>query len=30
MNELNLEVPEEMQELLYDEENGNAFENYRL
>lgn len=29
MNEFVLEVPEEMQELLKGEENGNAFENYR-
>ena len=29
MNEFALEVPEEMQEVLKDEENGNAFENYR-
>lgn len=29
MNEFVLEVPEEMQEVLKDEENGNAFENYR-
>ena len=29
MDDFVLEVPEEMQELLCDEENGNAFENYK-